>query len=169
MFISFTTDNITQHRGIRQGDPISPLLFNIAFDPSNKILNSTVLNFLLLTEESISVAPPLDSLSQLFYDRSEDMQPSTTQAPTVSPALLSTSSVEILAYDADDTLVFLRDTNGFYILQQFITRYTHASNALLNYHKTVATSLSGKPSIPCWVTFIEDDSITDFLVPLSPT
>lgn len=54
-------------------------------------------------------------------------------------------SVKILAY-ANDTLVYLRDANDFCRLHVDITVYMQASSASLNYHKTVATSLSGKTS-----------------------
>ena len=105
---------ITQQRGIRQGDPISPLLFNIAFDPF------------------------LRSIQQNDNFRGFDF---TTEAPPSSAATAPTPSlsVKILAY-ADDTLVYLQNFHDFTLLQQAIDLYMQASNALLNYHKTVATS-----------------------------
>lgn len=51
--------------------------------------------------------------------------------------------VRILA-DADDSLVYLKDTNDLYQLQQAIHTYIKAFNYILNYHKTTAISLSGK-------------------------
>ncbi|CEP11186.1 hypothetical protein [Parasitella parasitica] len=65
--------------------------------------------------------------------------------PPPSTFFPSPLSVKILAY-ADDTSVYLSNSQNFMLLQQAINIYMQACNALLNYHKTVATPLSGKPS-----------------------
>ncbi|KAK4515528.1 uncharacterized protein ATC70_010478 [Mucor velutinosus] len=146
-----STSSITQQRGIRQGDPISPLLFNIAFDPFLRSIQQDpqFTGFNLHTE-----APPptnqttSDDISvpmqQLFPDNDGLAVSPDTPAPPDSPSS-APLAVKILAY-ADDTLVYLHDTQDFHRLQTAITMYMKASNALLNYHKTVATSLSGNPS-----------------------
>jgi len=124
---------ITQQRGIRQGDPISPLLFNIAFDPF------------------------LRSIQQDANFRGFDFA---TEAPlpSITPTLTPSISVKILAY-ADDTLVYLQNFHDFNLLQQAVERYMQASNALLNYHKTIATSLSGRPST-AWQSLLTSHGIT---------
>ncbi|KAK4512809.1 uncharacterized protein ATC70_003517 [Mucor velutinosus] len=146
-----STSSITQQRGIRQGDPISPLLFNIAFDPFLRSIQQDpqFTGFNLHTE-----APPpanhttSDDISvpmqQLFPDIDDLAVSPDTPASPVSPSSIPLA-VKTLAY-ADDTLVYLHDTQDFHRLQTAITMYMKASNAFLNYHKTVATSLSGKPS-----------------------
>ncbi|KAK4518783.1 uncharacterized protein ATC70_009006 [Mucor velutinosus] len=159
-----STDYITQQRGIRQGDPISPLLFNIAFDPFLRSIHQDpqYKGFNLHTE-----APPpsndtqsdviSDSMQQLFSDAADPPivpDGSTSSASSTTAPL----AVKILAY-ADDTLVYLRDTHDFHRLQAAITTYMKASNALLNYHKTVATSLSGKPSTT-WQALLSSYGIT---------
>ncbi|CEP14639.1 hypothetical protein [Parasitella parasitica] len=110
---------IIQQRGVRQDDPISPLLFNIAFDPF------------------------LRSVHQNPHFKGFDL--SYEAPPPTSTSFPSPLFVKILAY-ADDTLVYLQNSQDFMLLQQAILVYMQASKALLNYHKTVATSLSGKPS-----------------------
>ncbi|CEP10134.1 hypothetical protein, partial, partial [Parasitella parasitica] len=80
------------------------------------------------------------SLQSLFLELPEPYNPSPSPPPPPSSAL----AVKILAY-ADDTLVFLQDAADFHLLQLTIQTYMKASNSLLNFHKTAALSLSGKP------------------------
>ncbi|CEP08995.1 hypothetical protein, partial, partial [Parasitella parasitica] len=110
-----SSEFIPQHRGIRQGDPISPLLFNIAFDPFLRSIqqNSAFKGFNLPHE-----APPhdeLDDLADAFNNLY--LQPTTThytmntitntlQNLTLDPpSPTDANQVKILAY-ADDTLLF---------------------------------------------------------------
>jgi hypothetical protein len=62
---------------------------------------------------------------------------------------------------ADDTLIFLRDQADFSRLQTIVSVYTRASNALLNYSKTQAISLSGSP-LPAWQDFLAMHQITNW-------
>ncbi|KAG0862131.1 hypothetical protein G6F16_012763 [Rhizopus arrhizus] len=106
------SDSFIQQRGLRQGDPISPLLFNIAFDP-----------FL----RSVNTSPEIAGFS---------FPPLAQETNSSAPAL------KIMAY-ADDTLVILDDPAEMPALQTIISMYSNASNALLNFGKTEAFSLSG--------------------------
>lgn len=157
--------HIFQHRGIRQGDPISPLLFNIAFDPFLRSIhqNPQFQGFNFATESPLSSTPQssedlADSLHQLFPNSPDTTTDLPTEPPLQTVSSPPPTAVKILAY-ADDTLVFLRGAADFRLLQQAITVYMNASNALLNYHKTIATALSGKPSTT-WQTLLHSHGIT---------
>lgn len=110
------------HRGMRQGDPISPLLFNIIFDPFLRAIH----NHPDIQGFDFEHIAHTHSLSHIALDR---------QVPVAVP-------VKVLAY-ADDTLVFLNSLDEFHQLQQLVSTYAAVSNASLNYHKTQALSLSG--------------------------
>lgn len=164
-----SANHIMQNRGIRQGDPISPLLFNIAFDPFLRSIhqNTQYTGFHFPTE-----APSTPNMASDDISVSLQRMFSTTVAPASPPSHTPASpstplAVKILAY-ADDTLVYLRDTQDFSLLQSAITVYMKASNALLNYHKTIASSLSGKPSAT-WQAFLQSHGITGWHDRSSPS
>ncbi|KAG0928469.1 hypothetical protein G6F30_012350 [Rhizopus arrhizus] len=159
-----TDTRITQSRGLRQGDPLSPLLFNIAFDPFLRMVSQDrhLKGFNFPTELPSSHLPASFEYTLQRFDQlhlSEDapnIDPSVE--PSHGPPSVSPPSVKILAY-ADDALVFLKDTSDFLRLQQAVNIYSTASNALLNYNKTQAFSLSGDPH-PQWQAFLAEHNIT---------
>ncbi|KAG1278745.1 hypothetical protein G6F66_012016 [Rhizopus arrhizus] len=117
------SDSFIQQRGLRQGDPISLLLFSIAFDP-----------FL----RSVNTSPDIAGFKF---------------PPLAQETNSSVSALKIMAY-ADDTLVLLDDPAEMPALQNIISIYSNASNALLNFGKTEAFSLSGS-TLPLWRTYLQ--------------
>ncbi|CEP12175.1 hypothetical protein [Parasitella parasitica] len=81
------------HRGMRQGDPISPLLFNIIFDPFLRAINS---------HQDIQ-GFDFDHIAHTNFRFPIAL---TNHVPVADP-------VKVLAY-ADDTLVFLNDLDEFH-------------------------------------------------------
>ncbi|CEP08653.1 hypothetical protein, partial, partial [Parasitella parasitica] len=81
----------------------------------------------------------------------------TPTPPPPPPSPSNPLQYKILAY-ADDTLVYLRDSADFLLLQESIDTYMKASNALLNYSNTIAMSLSGRPQLE-WRDFLASHNI----------
>jgi hypothetical protein len=113
----FLTEAISQRRGIRQGDSISPVLFNLAIEP-----------FLLSLSHNANMSG---------YSLQHVKLPHQVQNPWISPA-----PIKVLAY-ADDVLSFVKSQAELVELQECLRVYNRASNAKINYSKSVAFPLHG--------------------------
>lgn len=139
-----------QDRGLRQGDPLSSLLFNLAFEP---LLRSILACPALpgVTLQPVSVVP-----SALAY-------PSPYRHPDTGvydhPIDETPPMFKLLTY-ADDLEVFLSSSPSEWpTLQLLLHIYGLASNAKVNLHKTEVVSLSGNSS-PDWAAITAETNIS---------
>ncbi|KAG0745559.1 hypothetical protein G6F16_011470 [Rhizopus arrhizus] len=122
-------------RSLRQGDPIRPILFNLALELLIRAINDS--------QRIQGFLPP--SLSLL-----------TIRDPLYGPSSLQ--SVKVLAY-ANDLLIFLRNAADLAEAQRLTELYNQASNAKMNFDKTVGFSISGIPH-PHWLPALATYGIT---------
>jgi hypothetical protein len=113
----FFSDNVNKKRGLKQGDPISCILYNLFFE---LFLRSILLD---------------DNIDGCDFKLKE----------TVPAAnhISQSKRTKILCY-ADDALVFFHSPNDLIRLQSHLTTFSSASNAKINYSKVEAISLSGE-------------------------
>ncbi|KAK4510448.1 uncharacterized protein ATC70_011427 [Mucor velutinosus] len=113
----FLTKPVKQKRGLRQGDSISPILFNFAIEP-----------FIL----SIINSQDISGYS---------IQP-TKPAPQRTIQLNTPPPTKIMAY-ADDILIFVKSRTEYMAMEECIKTYGKASNSKINYDKSLAFPLHG--------------------------
>ncbi|EIE88878.1 hypothetical protein RO3G_13589 [Rhizopus delemar RA 99-880] len=122
-------------RGLWQGDPINPILFNLALEPLIRAVNDS--------------------------QRIQGFLPPSLSLPTIHGPLYGPSSlqpIKVLAY-TDDLLIFLRNAADFAEVQRLIQHYNQASNAKMNFDKTIAFSISGIPHLH-WLPALASYGIT---------
>ncbi|KAG1281989.1 hypothetical protein G6F66_011268 [Rhizopus arrhizus] len=137
----YFTNRVDQRHGLRQGDPLSSLLFNIALEP-----------FLRHTLQ--------DSSFQGF--QFQVVSNSDTTTSNIMPPPL-----KILVY-VDDVCVLLYSTDDYCRLHHHLDRYGSVSNAKVNIHKTEAFSLDGR-SYPEWIVFLAVQGISKWHDHSSPS
>ncbi|KAG1358340.1 hypothetical protein G6F62_000791 [Rhizopus arrhizus] len=130
----FLTALISQARGLRQGNSLSPLLFNLAIEPLLRFIWSSPL------------------ISGFIFLRPQ--QPNFTSLPRPSPPL------KVLAY-ADNDLVFLTRPTELQTLLYLVFLYGKASNARSNRGKTLAVSLSAEDHQD-WSQMLSANGITQW-------
>ena len=137
----YLTETVSQSCGIRQGDPLSPIIFNLALEP---------LLQMILQDQNITGMTPPDPFTQL-------------QPPQPNHAIFKLS-----AY-ADDLLVIVRTPREYRRLISHIDTYGAASNAKLNLNKTQVLSLSGNPVDIVWESTFTRNHITEIFDRTSTT
>lgn len=135
----FFTEDVHKLRGLKQGDPISPILYNLAFEP---FLRS------ILNDEHFH---GYNMLPDLVADSSTE----------------DTINTKILCY-ADDALVLVHDIEDLSRLNHHMDVFCNASNAKFNFNKVEAFSLSGQNTWDYWSGPLMEMNITKLVTEDDP-
>ncbi|KAK4512636.1 uncharacterized protein ATC70_003340 [Mucor velutinosus] len=128
---------IEQRRGLRQGDSLSSLMFDLAFEPFLRtILACADLRGVIMSTDK------RPTLARRISVASAPIEPQTDHVLLSAPA--SPPRVKMLSY-ADDLEAFLASPAEWPVLLSLLSLYGKASNAKVNLEKTVLVSLFGKP------------------------
>jgi hypothetical protein len=126
-----SSEEVSKSRGLKQGDPLSCILYNFAIEP---LLRSI-----------------LDDSNIQGYNV-QQRYPTTVDRPL--------SPTKLICY-ADDLLVFLKNQAEFIRLQFFLDHYSKASNAKINMNKVEAISLSGRNIDQHWKELLQQNGINN--------
>ncbi|CAO0789273.1 unnamed protein product [Mucor circinelloides] len=132
----YFTDDVPKLRGLKQGDPISSILYNLAIEP---FLRSVITD-------------PLYKGYQMRYAPDHPLYQA--EAPEIH-------QTKILCY-ADDAFAFIQDLPDLARLEYHLNVYCQATNAKINYNKVEAISLSGRNTWSYWRARLTDMNITKF-------
>ncbi|GAN11541.1 conserved hypothetical protein, partial [Mucor ambiguus] len=132
----YFTDDVPKLRGLKQGGPISSILYNLAIEPFLRSI----------------LSDPTYHGYQMQY---------AVDHPNYNAANPLVYVSKILCY-ADDAFVFVQDLPDLARLEYHLDVYCNATNAKINYNKVEAISLPGQNTWSFWQARLTQMNITKF-------